>query len=256
MRSSRSLSSDEVGGGRGGLTPHHPPPDIATSHDDYARRFSGEIGRWFLERQSKIVRELLAPFGRCSILEVGGGHAQLTRSLVEAGHQVTVQGSDDSCSARLRRIYSEDEVPFLRGPLEHLPAGDRVFDIVVTVRTMAHVEDPPAFLAECGRVSRRALIFDYPSRRSVNRFADLFFEAKQSIEHDTRRYQSFSDQDIAQWMAQVGFRPQRNIRQFFWPMAIHRLHKSEPGAVALEKVPEVLGLTRALGSPVLALYVR
>ena len=256
MRSSRSLSSDEVGGGRGGVIPPHPAPDIATSHDDYARRFSGEVGRWFLERQKKIVLELLAPFGTCTILEVGGGHAQLTQGFVGAGHKVTVQGSDASCAARLRRIYSERDVPFLLGPLEHMPVGDRAFDVVVTVRTMAHVDDPPAFLAECARVARRAVLFDYPSRRSVNRFADVFFDAKQSIERDTRRYQSFSDRDVAQWMAKAGFRPQRSIRQFFWPMAIHRFHKSEPVAGALEKVPELLGLTGALGSPVLALYVR
>jgi len=234
----------------------HPAPDIATSHDDYARRFSGEVGRWFLERQKRIVLELLAPLQLGSVLEVGGGHAQLTQSLVGAGYQVSVQGSDVSCSARLRRIYSDREVPFLLGPLEHLPVGDRAFDAVVTVRTMAHVDDPTVFLTECARVARRAVLIDYPSQHSVNRFADVFFEAKQSIERDTRRYRSFSDSDVARWMAQAGFRPERNVRQFFWPMAIHRFHKSETAAAVLEKVPQLVGLTGALGSPVLALYVR
>jgi ubiquinone/menaquinone biosynthesis C-methylase UbiE len=238
------------------LTPPHPAPDIASSRDEYARRFSGEVGNWFLERQKNIVLELLSPFGSCTILEVGGGHAQLTQSLVEAGHTVTVQGSDPSCATRLRRIYPDDKVPFLLGPLERLPVGDRAFDAVVTVRTMAHVGNPPAFLAECSRVAQRAVLIDYPSQRSVNRFADLFFEAKQSIEHDTRRYRSFSDADVARWMAGAGFRLERSIRQFFWPMAIHRFHKSRSVAAALEKAPEIVGLTRALGSPVLALYVR
>jgi ubiquinone/menaquinone biosynthesis C-methylase UbiE len=238
------------------LTGPHPAPDIASSHDDYARRFSGEVGRWFLERQKSIVLQLLAPLGVETILEVGGGHAQLTPSLVEAGYQVSVQGSDVSCSARLRRIYSDREVPFLLGALEHLPVGDRAFDAVVTVRTMAHVDDPAIFLAECARVARRAIVIDYPSQRSVNRFADVFFEGKQSIERDTRRYRSFADAEVRGWMAQSGFRPERNVRQFFWPMAIHRFHKSGAAAAALEKVPQLVGLTTALGSPVLALYVR
>ncbi|HET9886610.1 MAG TPA: methyltransferase domain-containing protein [bacterium] len=238
------------------MTAPHPAPDIASSHDDYARRFSGEVGRWFLERQKNIVLELLAPLGVETILEVGGGHAQLTQSLVEAGYKVSVQGSDVSCSVRLRRIYSDRDVPFLLGALEHLPAGDGTFDAVVTVRTMAHVDDPPVFLAECARVARRAIVLDYPSQRSVNRFADIFFAAKQSIEHDTRRYRSFADADVERWMAQAGFHRKRNVRQFFWPMAIHRLHKNSSAAAALEKVPQLVGLTTALGSPVLALYVR
>jgi ubiquinone/menaquinone biosynthesis C-methylase UbiE len=256
MRSSRSLSSDEVGGGRGGLSRPHPAPDIATSHDEYARRFSGPVGRWFLERQAKIVHELLAPLAPVRILEVGGGHAQLTPSLVEAGNTVTVHGSDESCAQRLRRLYSASQVPFLTGPLDQLPVEDRAFDVVVTVRTMAHVDDPPAFLAECARVSRNGVLFDYPSRKSVNLFADLLFEAKQRIEHDTRIFHSFHDRDVTAWLAQVGMRPERIIRQFFWPMAIHRFHRSERAAAVLEGIPDALKLTRAFGSPVLALYVR
>jgi ubiquinone/menaquinone biosynthesis C-methylase UbiE len=157
---------------------------------------------------------------------------------------------------RLRRLYSPQQVPFLAGALERLPVEDRSFDVVVTVRTMAHVDDPRLFLAECARVVRRGVLLDYPSRKSVNLFADLLFEAKQRIERDTRRYHNFHDRDVAAWLADEGLRLHGSVRQFFWPMAIHRFHKSAAAATSLEKIPETLGLTRSFGSPVLALYAR
>src|SRR5690348_10446475 len=61
--------------------------DVETSSDDYARRFAGTVGAWFLERQADATRELLAdlPHG-AKVVDVGGGHAQLTPMLVEAGY--------------------------------------------------------------------------------------------------------------------------------------------------------------------------
>ena len=67
-----------------------PGPDVETSSEDYARRFAGGVGAWFVEAQARITLELLAPWPRARVLDVGGGHAQLTGPLVEAGYDVTV----------------------------------------------------------------------------------------------------------------------------------------------------------------------
>ena len=68
--------------------------DVETSSAAYARRFEGSVGRWFLDVQARTTLELLRPRPRTSVLEVGGGHAQLTGPLVEAGCDVTVYGSN------------------------------------------------------------------------------------------------------------------------------------------------------------------
>src|SRR5262245_53053861 len=47
--------------------------DVATSSADYARRFAGGVGAWFLEVQAKATVELLAPWPGASVLDVGGG---------------------------------------------------------------------------------------------------------------------------------------------------------------------------------------
>ena len=256
MRSARSRPDDEARGRRGGVSPALPAPDVESSSDDYARRFAGAIGAWFLERQAKGVISLLEPLGPCRVLEVGGGHAQLTAALVDAGHTVTVQGSDESCAARVRRLFTKDRVPFVACPLDRLPFEPGSFDAIVTTRMMAHVDDPARFLAECARVARRAVLVDYPSRRSVNCFADLLFTWKRGVEHDTRVYRTFVDREVRDAFAAHGLHAAGAVRQFFWPMALHRAHTHPRVGDALELPARVLLWTRAFGSPVLALYRR
>ena len=81
--------------------------DIGTSSEDYARRFTGAVGRWFIETQTRITLGFLdaLPVG-ASVLDVGGGHAQITPPLLEAGYEVTVAGSDPSCSADRMAMFS------------------------------------------------------------------------------------------------------------------------------------------------------
>jgi SAM-dependent methyltransferase len=253
MRSAGALPKNEIGERRDGLNGPQ-APDVESSSDAYARRFSGAIGAWFLERQAEGVRRLLAPLGQCRILEVGGGHAQLTGSFAAAGHAVTVQGSEPSCAARVRRLFPQ--VPFVESPLERLDFEDRSFDVVVTIRTMAHVENPASFLAECARVARRAILIDYPSTRSVNFFVDFLFDWKRSVEKDTRLYRTFADAEVGSLLASHGLRRAGVVRQYFWPMVLHRAHKSPSAGRALESGASALGLTRLFGSPVLALYRR
>ncbi|MDQ2673475.1 MAG: methyltransferase, partial [Chloroflexota bacterium] len=76
-------------------TPAREDADVESSSEAYARRFAGPVGQWFLELQARLTLESLAglPPG-ATILDVGGGHAQLAPPLVEAGYRVTVVGSD------------------------------------------------------------------------------------------------------------------------------------------------------------------
>ena len=76
--------------------------DVVTSSDDYARRFAGAVGAYFLDVQARATLELLAPYPGASVLDVGGGHGQTTGPLVDAGHAVTILGSEASCEARVR----------------------------------------------------------------------------------------------------------------------------------------------------------
>jgi len=226
-------------------------PDVETSSEGYARRFAGGVGAWFLEAQSRITLALLAPWPRARVLDVGGGHAQLTGPLVDAGYEVTVYGSDDRCAARVRPWTESGRARFQTGSLERLAAKDRAFDVVLSYRLLPHVERWPALVGELCRVADRAVLVDYPTRRSLNAVAGPLFEMKRGVEGDTRPFHVFGDADVRAAFVASGFAPTAREPEFVWPMALHRA----VGVASLSRLAESassrLGLRKAVGSPVI-----
>ncbi len=227
-------------------------PDVETSSEAYARRFAGPVGAWFLDVQARLTLELLRPWPGARVLDVGGGHAQSVGPLTDAGHHVTVFGSTPACAARLTPWLADGRAAFRAGDLFALPFDDGAFDVALSYRLLPHVTRWRALLVELGRVARRAVIVDYPTRRSVNAVAETFFALKQRVEGDTRVYTVFREGEMrAGWRA-AGLRPVARRPQFFFPMALHRALRRAPLSRALEGMAAALGLTRALGSPVIA----
>jgi SAM-dependent methyltransferase len=225
-------------------------PDVETSSDEYAGRFAGETGRWFLDVQSAVVLDLLSPWKGARVLEVGGGHAQLAPPLIERGYRVTVAGSEEACRARLDRALPAGSFEFRACDLLALPFPDRSFDVVVSIRLLTHLDRWREQMAELCRVADRAVIVDYPDSRSFNRLYDLLFSWKKAVERDTRTYRIFKPGEIADEAARHGFGKPVERRQFFLPMVVHRALKSARFSRLSEGMSAASGLTRWLGSPV------
>jgi SAM-dependent methyltransferase len=223
--------------------------DVETSSDAYSRRFSGEVGAWFLEVQARTTLELMRTWAGATVIDVGGGHGQLTGPLVEAGYEVTVFGSDGVCRERVRDWVDAGRARFASGDLLNLPFPDACFDVAISYRLLPHVTRWPALVAELARVARRAVIVDYPTSRSLNALSPLLFRLKKGMESDTRPFTVFRDADLAAAFAERGFRPTARRPQFFFPMALHRAHGAIRVARALEGVARALGLVDAFGSP-------
>jgi len=153
-------------GGSEPAAPARPPfpesADIETASEDYARRFSGRVGDYFLEVQTRAVLELLSPWPRARVLEVGGGHAQLAAPLVREGYRVTVSGSSETCRVRLDRFLPPGSFEFLCCDMLRLPFPDRHFDLVLAFRLLPHVEHWSELIAEMCRVAREGVVIDYP----------------------------------------------------------------------------------------------
>ncbi len=231
-------------------------PDIETSSEGYANRFSGAVGAWFLARQARAVLALAAHHTVKTVLDVGGGHAQIAGPLAEAGYDVTVFGSDPACAARLQPLIAAGRCRFATGDLARLPYADQSFDLVVSLRLLSHVEAWPALIAELTRVARRAVIVDYPTVRSLNCLTPWLFEAKQRAEGNARSFLTFHEPQVIAAFAQQGFRPQGRMAQFFWPMVAHRLLKQPAVSRLLEAPCRLTGLTHLFGSPVVACFAR
>ena len=227
--------------------------DLETASDDYARRFSGEVGRWFLEMQARTVLELLHALPPlATILDVGGGHAQVTPALLNAGFRVTVVGSHPSSGARLVELVDSGRCRFEVADLQGLPHADGAFDAVVCLRLLPHSVDWTRLVRELCRVARRSVVVDYPSTRSVNVVSSRLIGLKKRIERNTRPFALFQPSRVRAAFEQQGFHLGAERPQFLFPMVLHRWASSVALSRLVETGGHYLGLTRWLGSPILA----
>jgi len=231
--------------------PETAAPDVETSSEGYARRFAGPVGAWFLAVQARLTLALLSPWPGARVLDVGGGHAQLTGPLVDAGYAVTVYGSSGVCSARVRPWIDDGRARFEVGSLEPLDAGDGAFDVVLSYRLLPHVERWRALVAELCRVARRAVLVDYPTRRSLNAVALPLLALKRGVEGDTRAFTVLADAEVRAAFEASGFAATAREPEFALPMALHRALGMAPFSRAAEGLGAAVGLRRALGSPVI-----
>jgi len=231
-------------------------PDLESSTDKYARRFAGSVGDYFLEVQQNIVHAMLPPASsatesQCTLLDVGGGHGQLAPSLVQAGYDVTVFGSDKSCKPRLDESVGTGRYEFVSGNLLELPFANNTFDVVLAFRMLPHLKNWEQFISELCRVASQCVIVDYPTLQSCNWFANRLFTLKKRVEENTRPYQCFRNDQIAEAFQANQFRAGQATGQFLLPMALHRLVNLAWFSRSTEALATLTGLTPLFGSPVI-----
>jgi 2-polyprenyl-3-methyl-5-hydroxy-6-metoxy-1,4-benzoquinol methylase len=236
----------------------HPQCDIASSSDDYARRFAGGVGEQLLSVQTRGVMKVLSPWAgkRVRVLDVGGGHGQLVGPLVEAGFDVTVLGSDESCRRRCDRAVRRERYTFVVGDISAPPFGNSSFDVVVSVRIMAHIPDWQRFVGGLCRVAKEAVVIDYPTIQSVNALTPMLYKLKKRSEGNTRPYRLLRHREVYDCFREHGCNRFSRIGQFVFPMALHRISASKTASSVLTELPRVLGMNRMLGSPCLLRAMR
>ncbi|MEA5543192.1 class I SAM-dependent methyltransferase [Limnoraphis robusta Tam1] len=228
--------------------------DIETSSEGYASRFSGAVGTWMLNIQTEATLQMLQDYPQATVLDVGGGHGQITAPLIENGYQVTVLGSSEVCQARIQPWVETNRCSFQVGNVLDLPYPDNAFDVVISYRFLAHVTQWEKFLSELTRVAKKAVIVDYPTVRSVNSIAPYLFKLKKGLEGNTRPFISYQESTLLNYFKAAGWQQTGRYAQFFWPMVLHRTLKSPGLSSGLEQSMRVLGLTYWLGSPIVAKF--
>src|SRR5690606_35799860 len=115
-------------------------------------------------------------------------------------------------------------------------------------------DSPEQLIGELCRVSSEYVLLDYPSIFSFNCLSYFLFFLKRLIEKDTRKFTVFTHSEICKMAARNGFTEVRRINQFFWPLVIHRIHRSVALGKILERPFHFLGITKLFGSPTLILF--
>lgn len=232
-------------------------PDIETSSERYASRFSGQVGNYLLSIQNIGLLYLLnkTHINGSSALDVGGGHAQLCQSLLHLGYQTSVLGSDEACATRVRNSFNTT-VNFYTGDLLQMPFINHQFDLVTSVRLISHIENRGALVAELCRVAKQTIVIDYPTYASLNILSLITFPLKKRIEKNTRQYYTFWDSEIQKMFNQHGFVKTYEYRQFSLPMALHRLLKNSTIPQHIETFLRKAGITQFIGNPVLVRFDR
>lgn len=254
------LNVDTSAGGNGVLVPKE-TPDIHSSSEGYATRFQGAVGSWLIDVQDQILISFFAqlPGQPLKILDVGGGHGQVHKVLREKPANLLDYTLFGSCEESIRRVQSTmavEQKEIVTGDLLALPFPDKHFDVVVSMRILSHMRDWRGFMRELTRVSRLAVIVDYPVQRSFNFLTPQLFEFKRGFEGNTRNYTVFDESAVIREFETQDFKLQSRRAQFFLPMVLHRRIGLLPLSKALELAASWVGGTRFFGSPVIGLFCR
>lgn len=229
--------------------------DLHASSDSYAARFGGKTGEWMLGIQEKALLSMLGSETQ-TVLDIGGGHGQTALPLASANKSVTVLGSSAACGERLAPHLATGFISFNVGNLLDTPYRDRSFDTVVSVRLLSHSVAWRSLVSEMCRVAHHSVVVDYPVWLSINLLSPALFAVKRRIEGNTRTFKLFSGMEVAREFKKHGFVKQRVVRQFFFPMALHRTVNNITASRLLERAASLCGLTRLFGSPVIIKFVR
>lgn len=224
-------------------------PDIETSSENYAQRFSGPAGEYLLLQQRKALLRVLDEAVFDSVLDVGGGHGQLAPIFIERGCHVTILSSDLVCYKRIQGIADNPYVNFVAGDLINLPFPENSFDLVISVRLISHISDWKKLIAEFCRVSKKSVIIDYPELKSLNWLTPLLFNVKKRIEGNTRTYNSFTKNMLDTEFNLYDYEISKKECQFFLPMFLHRFLKGASILKKTEAYCKRIGLTNFFGSP-------
>lgn len=222
-----------------------------TASDAYAGRFVGETGAWMLDRQFELVLAALREIGASTVLEVGGGHAQIAPRLAAEGFRVTVAVSAEEALGRL----PGEPVETVVAPLDDLAFETGAFDAVICVRLLCHTEEWRGLVGELARVARRGLVVDYPLGNGWQRAAPLLFSWKRRIEKTTHSWIQFTHREIEEALAHAGYVVRSREGQFALPMVMHRMLKNVELSVRCERACLRWKPMRNQAGPVIALAV-
>jgi SAM-dependent methyltransferase len=232
--------------------------DPATANHFDVSRFGGPIGKLIAEAQERVLMDFLGEVKGLTVLDVGTGTGRAALAIAARGAKVT--GMDASTEMlRVARMHADDAglgVTFLPGDAHSLNFSDQSFDASVSLRVLMHTPDWRRCLGELCRVTRRWIVFDYPSLTSAAALQVFTRRIARLAGRNVEAYHVMGTNAVRSVLVNHGFQIIRIHRQFVLPIAFHKLVGSPAFTQTVEKTLKLAGLLSLVGSPVTVLAER
>jgi SAM-dependent methyltransferase len=109
------------------------------------------VSKYRITRLTGYFREFFKESDVRTVLDVGCGHAHVTRALQDEFPHISFTGVDV-------KVRDNPAIPVIGYDGKTLPFADKSFDAVMTIDVLHHTDDPVATLKECARVARRFIL--------------------------------------------------------------------------------------------------
>ena len=120
------------------------------------------ISKWFINRFTYELSEILKHRNFNSLLEIGCGEGYLLKRLESQLNGINVVATDLSPEIIDKANYIIPDIPKIVASAYDLPFNDNSMDIVMACEVMEHVDKPLNLLLEAKRVARKYCIFTVP----------------------------------------------------------------------------------------------
>lgn len=154
--------------------------DAAVARRYVEERFTTPLGALLHERQSQLLRSVIARQAAPDVLEIAPGPARLTTHVIDLAGQLTLVDASaemlGEAKHRLASMIVDTPYTLIRGDAFRLPFPER-FDLVYSFRLIRHfgAEDRLRLYREAARVLKPGgrLVFDAVNRRVYDALPEL-----------------------------------------------------------------------------------
>lgn len=221
--------------------------------NDYEHnKYGGKFGEYLKTQEAEVFISMIDPDCQ-SILDIGSGTGKL--SLLMNNDSYTIVSLDSSYEMLniVKSFINVADFKYL--PVvcnaESICFTDRSFDCVVASRLFMHLSDWKAGLAEICRVSKKIIIFDFPSALSSSLIDSIFKRAKKLFITDTICYKTFLISKMLKELKNNDFSLVEIKKEYFFPMLIHRILNKPEFSQKIEYFFKKTGLTNIFGSTII-----
>ena len=147
----------------------HKPPVCDYEGSDYQTRFWDEGGRDYEDAVEAIALKRLLPSGGSVLLELGAGAGRNTRRYSGFEKIVLLDYSRSQLEQARLRLGDSEQYTYVAGDVYRLPFVSGLFDGATMIRTLHHMAEPEAALAQVHRVMtpQGVFVLEFANKRNL-----------------------------------------------------------------------------------------